>query len=181
MAQNVYDFTVKDRRGNDVSLTEYKGKVLLIVNTATRCGFTPQYEELEALYKNYKDQGLEILDFPCNQFGEQAPGTEEEIHQFCTLNFGTEFPQFKKIEVNGDGAIPLFADMATAYPFQGFNGLKKIVMNKVAKSVDKEFGDKAYIKWNFTKFLVDRDGNVVERYEPTTECKVIEEDIKKLL
>ena len=95
MAQNVYDFTVKDRRGNDVSLSEYKGKVLLIVNTATRCGFTPQYEELEALYKNYKDQGLEILDFPCNQFRQQAPGTEEEIHQFCTLNFGTEFPRFK--------------------------------------------------------------------------------------
>ena len=96
MAQNVYDFTVKDRRGNDVSLTEYKGKVLLIVNTATRCGFTPQYEELEALYKNYKDQGLEILDFPCNQFGEQAPGTEEEIHQFCTLNFGTNFPSSRR-------------------------------------------------------------------------------------
>ena len=99
MAQNVYDFTVKDRRGNDVSLSDYKGKVLLIVNTATRCGFTPQYEELESLYKEYKDQGLEILDFPCNQFGEQAPGTEDEIHQFCTLNYGTEFPQFKKIEV----------------------------------------------------------------------------------
>ncbi len=108
MAQNVYDFTVKDRRGNDVSLTEYKGKVLLIVNTATRCGFTPQYEELEALYKNYREQGLEILDFPCNQFGEQAPGTEEEIHEFCTLNFGTEFPQFKKIEVNGENESPLF-------------------------------------------------------------------------
>ena len=108
MAQNVYDFTVKDRRGNDVSLNEYKGKVLLIVNTATRCGFTPQYEELEALYKNYREQGLEILDFPCNQFGEQAPGTEEEIHEFCTLNFGTEFPQFKKIEVNGENELPLF-------------------------------------------------------------------------
>ncbi|MBO4804146.1 MAG: redoxin domain-containing protein, partial [Muribaculaceae bacterium] len=108
MAQNIYDFTVKDRRGNDISLSEYKGKVLLIVNTATRCGFTPQYEELEAIYKNYCEQGLEILDFPCNQFGEQAPGTEEEIHQFCTLNFGTEFPQFKKIEVNGENEIPLY-------------------------------------------------------------------------
>ena len=156
MAQNVYDFTVKDRRGNDVSLNEYKGKVLLIVNTATRCGFTPQYEELEALYKVYKEQGLEILDFPCNQFGQQAPGTEEEIHQFCTLNYGTEFPQFKKIEVNGENESPLFTYLKS----------------------QAGGGD---IKWNFTKFLVDREGNVVERYEPTTDCKVIEEAIKKLL
>ena len=164
MAQNVYDFTVKDRRGNDVSLTEYKGKVLLIVNTATRCGFTPQYEELEALYKVYKDKGLEILDFPCNQFGEQAPGTEEEIHQFCTLNFGTEFPQFKKIEVNGENESPLFTYLKA----------------QQAKA-DPDYASKPDIKWNFTKFLVDREGNVVERYEPTTDCKVIEEAIKKLL
>ena len=102
MAQNVYDFNVFDRKGNEISLSEYKGKVLLIVNTATRCGFTPQYEELEALYKVYRDKGLEILDFPCNQFGQQAPGSEEEIHSFCQLNYGTEFPQFKKIEVNGE-------------------------------------------------------------------------------
>ena len=109
MAQNsVLDFTVKDRKGNDVALSEYKGKVLLIVNTATKCGFTPQYEELEALYKAYKDKGLEILDFPCNQFGNQAPGSDEEIAQFCSLNYGTEFPQFKKIEVNGENEDPLF-------------------------------------------------------------------------
>ena len=108
MAQNVYDFTVKDRKGNDISLSEYKGKVLLIVNTATGCGFTPQYEDLENFYKNYKDKGLEILDFPCNQFGQQAPGSDDEIHEFCTLKFGTEFPQFKKIEVNGENEEPLF-------------------------------------------------------------------------
>ena len=105
----IYKFTVKDRKGNDVSLADYKGKVLLIVNTATRCGFTPQYTELEALYEKYSAKGFEILDFPCNQFGQQAPGTEEEIHQFCQLNYKTKFPQFKKIDVNGDNQSPLFA------------------------------------------------------------------------
>ena len=183
MAQNVFDFTVKDRRGNDVSLTEYKGKVLLIVNTATRCGFTPQYEELEALYKNYKDQGLEILDFPCNQFGEQAPGTEEEIHQFCTLNFGTEFPQFKKIEVNGENESPLFTFLKSQKGFGGFDTTQKIgaLLDQMLSQADPDYASKPDIKWNFTKFLIDREGNVVERYEPTTECAVIEEAIKKLL
>ena len=183
MAQNVFDFTVKDRRGNDVSLTEYKGKVLLIVNTATRCGFTPQYEELEALYKNYKDQGLEILDFPCNQFGEQAPGTEEEIHQFCTLNFGTEFPQFKKIEVNGENESPLFTFLKSQKGFSGFDTTQKIgaLLDQMLSQADPDYASKPDIKWNFTKFLIDREGNVVERYEPTTECAVIEEAIKKLL
>ena len=183
MTQNVYDFTVKDRRGNDVSLAEYKGKVLLIVNTATRCGFTPQYEELEALYKNYKEQGLEILDFPCNQFGEQAPGTEEEIHQFCTLNFGTEFPQFKKIEVNGENGLPLYTYLKSQRGFQGFDKNHKIgeLLDDMLSKADPDYASKSDIKWNFTKFLVDREGNVVERYEPTTECDVIEEAIKQLL
>lgn len=183
MAQNVYDFTVKDRRGNDVSLTEYKGKVLLIVNTATRCGFTPQYEELEALYKAYREKGLEILDFPCNQFGEQAPGTEEEIHQFCTLNFGTEFPQFKKIEVNGENESPLFTYLKSKQGFGGFDKNHRIgaLLDDMFSKADPDHASKPDIKWNFTKFLVDREGNVVARYEPTTECKVIEEAIKKLL
>lgn len=183
MTQNVYDFTVKDRRGNDVSLAEYKGKVLLIVNTATRCGFTPQYEELEALYKNYKEQGLEILDFPCNQFGEQAPGTEEEIHQFCTLNFGTEFPQFKKIEVNGENELPLYTYLKSQRGFQGFDKSHKIgeLLDDMLSKADPDYASKSDIKWNFTKFLVDREGNVVERYEPTTECCIIEEAIKQLL
>ena len=121
MAQNVYDFTVKNRKGEEVSLKEYEGKVLLIVNTATRCGFTPQYEELEALYKAYREQGLEILDFPCNQFGNQAPGTEEEIHEFCQLNYGTEFPQFKKIEVNGENELPLYTFLKKEQGFAGFD------------------------------------------------------------
>ena len=183
MAQNVYDFTVKDRRGNDVSLTEYKGKVLLIVNTATRCGFTPQYEELEALYKQYKDKGLEILDFPCNQFGEQAPGTEEEIHEFCTLNFGTEFPQFKKIEVNGENESPLFTFLKSHRGFQGFDVDHKIgaLLHDMMLKADPDYASKPDIKWNFTKFLIDREGNVMERYEPTKDIKIIEQDIKKLL
>ena len=183
MAQtNVLDFTVKDRKGNDVSLSEYKGKVLLIVNTATKCGFTPQYEELEALYKVYKDQGLEILDFPCNQFGNQAPGSEEEIHSFCTLNFGTEFPQFKKVEVNGENEHPLFTFLKKEKGFEGFNLEHPIgkLLDDMMKKADPDYASKPDIKWNFTKFLIDKEGNVVARYEPTHDIKLIEEDIKKL-
>ena len=175
--KTVYDFTVKDRKGNEVSLKAYAGKVLLIVNTATGCGFTPHYEPLEAMYTELKDRGLEILDFPCNQFANQAPESDEEIHQFCTLKFGTEFPQFKKGDVNGENANPLFVELATEKPFQGFDGLKAVVMNKVAKSVDKEFGEKAYIKWNFTKFLIARDGTIVERFEPTAKMSKVEEAV----
>ena len=183
MAQNVYDFFVKNRKGNDVSLSEYKGKVLLIVNTATRCGFTPQYEELEALYKAYKDKGLEILDFPCNQFGQQAPGTEEEIHEFCTLNFGTEFPQFKKIEVNGENELPLYTFLKAQKGFQGFDPnhrIGKILIDKFS-AADPNYASNPDIKWNFTKFLIDKEGNVVERYEPTFDIKKIEEAIKAML
>ena len=170
--KTVYDFTVKDRLGNDVSLSEYEGKVLLIVNTATGCGFTPHYEPLEAMYKELKDQGFEILDFPCNQFANQATGSEDEIHEFCTLKFGTDFPQFKKIDVNGETADPLFAFLASEKPFQGFGkGLKNIALNKFADMNNKVFGDKAYIKWNFTKFLVDREGKVIARFEPTVDMK----------
>jgi len=170
--KTVYDFTVRDRQGNDVSLSEYQGKVLLIVNTATGCGFTPHYEPLEAMYKEFREKGFEILDFPCNQFANQAPGTEEEIHDFCTLKFGTEFPQFAKIDVNGDGADPLFAYLAAEKPFAGFGkGLKNAALSKFADMNNKAFGDKAYIKWNFTKFLTDREGRVIARFEPTTDMK----------
>ena len=164
--KTVYDFTVKDMDGNDVSLSDYKGKVLLIVNTATGCGFTPHYEPLEAMYRELKDQGFEILDFPCNQ----APGDAEEIHNFCTLKFGTEFPQFAKIDVNGETAEPLFAFLATEKPFEGFGkGLKNAALKKFSDMNNKTFGDKAYIKWNFTKFLIDREGRVVARFEPTVD------------
>ena len=174
--KTVYDFTVKDRQGNDVSLSQYQGKVLLIVNTATGCGFTPHYKPLEAMYKELRDQGFEILDFPCNQFANQAPGSEDEIHEFCTVKFGTEFPQFKKIDVNGETAEPLFAFLAAEKPFKGFGkGLKNAALNKFADMNNKAFGDKAYIKWNFTKFLVDREGKVVARFEPTEDMK----DVRK--
>ena len=174
---SVYDYVAVKPNGTEVPLSDYAGKVLLIVNTATGCGFTPQYEDLEALYAKYREQGFEILDFPCNQFANQAPESDEEIHQFCTLKFGTEFPQFKKGDVNGENANPLFVELATTKPFQGFDGLKKIVMDRVAKSVDKEFGDKAYIKWNFTKFLVGRDGTIIARFEPTAKMSDVEKAV----
>ncbi len=174
----VYDFTVKDREGNDVSLGAYAGKVLLIVNTATGCGFTPHYEPLEAMYKELRDKGFEILDFPCNQFANQAPGSGDEIHQFCTMKFGTEFPQFAKIDVNGDGASPLFAYLAAEKPFAGFGkGLKNAALSTFASMNNKQFGDKAYIQWNFTKFLVDRQGRVVARFEPTEDMKNVRDAV----
>ncbi len=180
--KTVYDFTVKDMEGKDVSLSRYQGKVLLIVNTATGCGFTPHYEPLEAMYRDLKDQGFEILDFPCNQFANQAPGSADEIHQFCTLKFGTEFPQFAKINVNGDDAEPLFAFLASEKPFAGFGkGLKVAIMNKFTEMNNKAFGDKAYIKWNFTKFLVDREGRVIERFEPTIDMKDVRKAVEKAL
>ncbi len=176
--KTVYDFTVKDRQGNEISLSAYQGKVLLIVNTATGCGFTPHYEPLEAMYKELKGQGFEILDFPCNQFANQAPGSDEEIHAFCTLKFGTEFPQFAKTDVNGETADPLFAFLAAEKPFEGFGkGLKMAAMNKFADMNNKQFGDKAYIKWNFTKFLISREGKVIARFEPTVDMKKVRDAV----
>ena len=180
--KTVYDFTVKDRLGSDVSLADYRGKVLLIVNTATGCGFTPHYEPLEAMYRELKEQGFEILDFPCNQFANQAPGDADEIHQFCTLKFGTEFPQFKKIDVNGENAEPLFAFLAAEKPFAGFGkGLKNAALSKFADMNNKQFGDKAYIKWNFTKFLIDREGKVIARFEPTADMKDVRNAVTEAL
>ena len=155
----IYDFKVKNRKGEDVSLEIFKGKVLLIVNTATGCGFTPQYEGIEKLYEDYHEQGFEVLDFPCNQFGHQAPGTDDEIKQFCTAKYQTKFDQFKKIDVNGPNADPLY------------QWLCEQKRGPLGKS----------IKWNFTKFLVDRDGSVVKRYEPIVKPEKIEKDIKELI
>ena len=180
--KSIYDFIVKDRKGNDVALSEYKGKVLLIVNTATGCGFTPHYEPLEAMYKEFRDRGFEILDFPCNQFANQAPGSEDEIHSFCTLKFGTEFPQFKKIDVNGETADPLFAYLATEKPFQGFGkGIKNAMLEKFSNMNNKTFGDKAYIRWNFTKFLIDREGRIVARFEPTVDIADVKKAVEEQL
>ena len=180
----IYGFQVKDRKNNVVSLKDYEGKVLLIVNTATGCGFTPHYDPLEAMYKDLKDKGLEILDFPCNQFANQAPGSDDEIHEFCTMKFGTDFPQFAKIDVNGETADPLFAFLATEKPFVGFGkGLKNAALKKFSDMNNKNFGDKAYIKWNFTKFLVNRQGEVIARFEPTEDMdavrKAVEEELAK--
>ena len=180
--KTVYDFTVKDRQGNDVSLSLYKGKVLLIVNTATGCGFTPHYKPLEKMYKEMREKGFEILDFPCNQFADQAPGSDDEIHSFCTMKFGTEFPQFSKIDVNGETASPLFAYLAEEKPFAGFGkGIKTAILKTFADKNNKKFGEKAYIKWNFTKFLVDREGKVVARFEPTVDMKEVEKAVAEIL
>ena len=178
---SIYDYTVKDIKGNEGTLEECKGKVLLIVNTATGCGFTPQYDGLQDLYDKYHDQGFEILDFPCNQFGEQAPGTEEEIESFCNARFGITFPQFSKIDVNGDDACPIFVELATALPFQGFKGIKGVAMKAPQKMIDSKYGDKAYIKWNFTKFLVDREGNVIARFEPTDDMDAVKKAVAAAL
>lgn len=176
------DYTVTNRDGSTTDLRQYAGEVLLIVNTATGCGFTPQYDDLEAIYKKYRDQGFEVLDFPCNQFAGQAPESDDEIHSFCTMKFGTEFPQFKKIDVNGDNADPLFADLATEKPFQGFGRtVKALALKKFADANNKKFGDKAYIVWNFTKFLVDREGNLVERFEPTVDMAEVEKAVARQL
>ncbi len=182
-AQNVYDFTVKDDLGKEVSLSQYKGKVLLIVNTATRCGFTPQYTELEALYEKYAKEGFEILDFPCNQFGEQAPGTIEEIHQFCSANFNIQFPQFDKIEVNGPGEHPLYTYLKSQKGFGGFDLNERLgkLLDEMFRKEDPDYDKSPDIKWNFTKFLVSRDGSVVKRYEPTDKMSDIEADIQKEL
>ena len=159
-----YDFTAKDGLGADVPMSDYKGKVLLVVNTATGCGFTPQYEGLEALYEKYHDQGFEILDFPCNQFANQAPGTDEEIHEFCTLNYGTTFPQMKKADVNGENELPLYTYLKAEKGFAGFDAhpYKELLEGMFAQA-DPDWDKTSDIKWNFTKFLIDREGNIVAK------------------
>lgn len=165
---NVYDFKVKARDGSEVNLSEYRGKVLLIVNTATGCGFTPQYDELQKIYDEYKDKGLEILDFPCNQFGEQAPGSNEEIYTFCTGRFGITFPQFAKVDVNGENAIPLYRWLTENSKFDGFGkSPMALMLAGVVKKTDKDYKNNGNVKWNFTKFLIDRNGEIVARFEPT--------------
>ena len=181
--RTVYEFSVKDRKGNEVSLREYANEVLLIVNTATKCGFTPQYEELEKLYEKYHAQGFEILDFPCNQFGQQAPGTDESIHSFCKLTYGTEFPQFKKIKVNGDDTDPLYKFLKTQKGFAGWDETHPIypILDKILSEADPNYKENPDIKWNFTKFLVNKRGQVMKRYEPTEKIDNIAKDIEALL
>jgi glutathione peroxidase len=169
---NIYQFQVKTTDSKSLSLKAYEGKVLLIVNTATKCGFTPQYDGLEALYKKYKDQGFEVLDFPCNQFMNQAPGTNEELKSFCELTFGTTFQTFAKVDVNGNDADPLFVYLREQKPKDYIAG-KQSILSKL-KSSDA-------ISWNFTKFLVDRQGSVVERFAPGFQPKDLESFIEQVL
>ncbi|MHC1682707.1 MAG: glutathione peroxidase [Clostridiaceae bacterium] len=175
----IYDYKVKDTKGNVVSISEYKGKVLLIVNTATGCGFTPQYEGLQKIYDKYKDNGLEVLDFPCNQFFDQAPGDNEEIVNFCTLNYGTTFKTFGKIDVNGENASELYKFLKAKAPKAEEDAASEGLYKKLQEYGFTTSGDD--IKWNFTKFLVDKNGNVVARYAPTFEPEKLDEIINQLL
>lgn len=179
----VYDYTVLDKKGEPVSLKEYEGKVLLIVNTASRCGFTPQYEALEAMYERLAGKGLEILDFPCNQFGNQSPESDEETTQFCTLNYGTKFPQFKKCEVNGEGEIELYTFLKSQKGFGGFDLNSDLgpLLDKMMREADADYDKKPDIKWNFTKFIINRNGEVVARFEPTADMKAVEDCAVSLL
>lgn len=181
--KNLYNFEVMAQGGKTLKLDTLKGRVVLIVNTASKCGFTPQYADLEALYKKYHDKGLEILDIPCNQFGGQSPESDSETTAFCQLNYGTEFPQMKKSEVNGANELPLYTWLKAEQPFKGFDKGHKLteILDKMLRDGDADYDKKSDIKWNFTKFLINRQGEVVARFEPTTDIAKVEEAIEKLL
>ena len=177
-----YDLSVENSKGEKVSMKEFEGKVVMVVNTATGCGFTPQYEDIEQMYEDLHDKGLEIVDVPCNQFAGQTPGTDEEIHEFCTLHYNTKFPQMKKADVNGETAIPLFSYLKEQKGFEGFGmGPKALAMAAMLKTKDKNYKNNPEIKWNFTKFIVDREGNVVARFEPTADMKKVRACVEGLL
>ena len=178
---SIYDFEVKDSDGNMQSLKGYEGKVLLIVNSATKCGFTPQYNELTEMYNEFKDEGFTILDFPCNQFGNQAPGTGAEIKETCRVKFLVQYPIFDKIDVNGENADPLYTYLKKEQPFKDITGKGARKLKLALKVMNRNYKDNDDIKWNFTKFLVDREGNVVQRFEPTEDLNDVKEKIKELL
>ena len=179
---NFYDFSVTTSKGEEVKMSDLKGKVVLVVNTATGCGFTPQYEPIEQMYKDYHSKGLEILDIPCNQFGGQAPGTDDEIHEFCTIHFNTTFQQMKKSDVNGENQLPLYKYLKEKQGFKGFGeGKTAEFMKQHLSKIDPNYENNSDIKWNFTKFVIDKNGNVVARFEPTTDMSVVEQCIKNLL
>ena len=177
-----YYFKVRNMEGQEVSMETFRGKVVLVVNTATGCGFTPQYEQLEEMYRKYHDRGLEVLDIPCNQFAGQTPGTDEEIHEFCTLHYNTEFPQMTKSDVNGENELPLYTWLKQQKGFEGFGkGPKALAMSALLKKIDKDYKNNPDIKWNFTKFVVDREGNVVDRFEPTRDMGELDKLVDSLL
>ncbi|WP_031552078.1 glutathione peroxidase [Oribacterium sp. FC2011] len=178
----IYEIKVLDKEKNETTLEEYKGKVMLIVNTATECGFTPHYEQLQSMYDKYKDKGLVILDFPCDQFGHQAPGTEQEIAKFCSSRFGVKFPMFAKIDVNGENETELFKYLKSQQGFKGLGeGKTADFMKDFIAKQHPDYESTPDIKWNFTKFLIDRDGNVVDRFEPTMDMAQVEEKVAAIL
>jgi glutathione peroxidase len=179
---SIYDYSVPAVNGSEVKLSDYQGKVMVIVNTATGCGFTPHYKPLEEMYEKYHEKGLEIIDIPCNQFAGQTPGTDEEIHEFCTLKYNTQFPQMKKSDVNGENALPVYGYLKSQKGFEGFGkGPMALMMGTMLKKIDKNYKENPDIKWNFTKFVVDRSGNVVARFEPTADMKKVEECVAALI
>lgn len=179
---SIYDYNVPMPDGTEKQMSDYKGKVLLIVNTATGCGFTPHYKPIEQWYEEFADRGFEVIDIPCNQFAGQTPGTDEEIHEFCTLKYNTKFPQMKKSDVNGENALPLFKYLKEQKGFKGFGkGPKALAMSAMCKARDKNYKNNPDIKWNFTKFVVDREGSVVARFEPTENMDNIRKLIEELI
>ena len=179
---SIYDYTVPAPKGEEMKLSDFAGKVMLVVNTATGCGFTPQYKDLESIYEKYHDQGLEIIDIPCNQFAGQTPGNDEEIHEFCTLKYNTQFPQMKKSDVNGENELPLYTYLKSQKGFEGFGkSPAALAMSLMLKKIDKDYKNNPAIKWNFTKFVVDRQGNVVARFEPTASMADVEKCVASLL
>ena len=177
----IFDYKSISNTGAELDFSQYEGKVLMIVNTASKCGFTPQYDGLEELYRKYKDQGLVIIGFPCDQFAGQEPGSDEEIEEFCRLNHGVTFPLMAKTEVNGANAEPIFEYLKIQAPTEEYKGIKAKATQKMLKGISKSVEKNSDILWNFTKFLISRDGSVVKRYAPTTEPKEIEADIKAML
>ncbi|WP_287387323.1 glutathione peroxidase [Lachnospira sp.] len=177
-----YDYSVTTPDGTEVSMSDFKDKVVLVVNTATGCGFTPHYKDLEAMYEKFHEQGFEIVDVPCNQFAGQTPGNDEEIHEFCQLKYNTQFPQYKKSDVNGETAIPLFKYLKSQKGFEGFGkGPKALAMSAMLKKIDSDYKNNSEIKWNFTKFVVNRQGEVVARFEPTTKMSEVEKCVASLI
>ena len=177
-----YDYSVTTPKGEEISMKDYAGKVVMVVNTATGCGFTPHYKDIEDMYEKYHDQGFEVIDVPCNQFKGQAPGTDEEIHEFCQLHYNTKFPQMKKSDVNGENAIPLFKYLKSQKGFEGFDkNPAGLLMSGLLKTIDKDYKKNPEIKSNFTKFIVDREGNVVARFEPTTDMKKVDDFVASLI
>ncbi len=180
-AQSIYDFELPQRKGDPVPMKNYEGKVLIIVNTATGCGFTPHYKDLESIYEKYHDKGLEIIDVPCNQFRNQAPESDDEIHTFCQTKYKTQIEQFKKSDVNGPNQLPLFKFLKEKASFKGFSGVKGFFFSGVMGIFGNKRDDENDIRWNFTKFIVNKQGEVVQRFEPTTSMQEVEEYVKTLL